>query len=839
MKRLLLFLLLIVSTCFLNAQTWEKTYPYSLGNVMLGATDYEYDEVNGGLILGWGESGSKYDAWLLRIDTNGDTLWTQRWDSTNIWFSSTATARLSTGNYLVGGCYWDTLAWRNAISYKEIDPAGNVIAINTFPLNTNQMGPTIDAGFQNDYIITYQNDSFASGTGNFLYHAIIERHSNSGTLLWQKNYINLGNYVYASLVRPTCDGGAVIFWHDTGISTYHSALDKIDGNGNVTWSKDLRTILGLPGNTNFGIQEIIPDTDSSLIMSVNYTTDSINTHQNSFVIRFDPYGNLLDSISFNDMAIMKGVKTSNNKYLFNYSNYFAGVTSASGMMFLDNNLNYISTHPYPLSENSANYKLIANNIGGAFLCFGNFVFGSQHLFACNFDSLFNTYPEGIKGGVFLDNNTNCNNDAPDFPICNSMITLHKTSGTNYYAYANNGEYTIHVPYGNYSINHSSQPNKVLECPLSGYNYSLFSDTTILNTNFFDTLVSGLNDLEVMQFPENFVPGFTTNLEVYCHNAGTVIANTTLKFIKDDSVQFISSVPPPNSIIGDTLFYTIGPLYFDSVGIISIQFKTNSTVMLGTNLKFIASFPSIGDITPSNNSDTLERVVIGAFDPNEKDVNQPYYFNGTNQLIYKVRFQNTGTLAAKNVVVVDTVDTDLDLSTFKVLSKSHIPMNVQFGTNNKVTFNFMNINLPDSTTNEAGSHGEFVYSIKPKPGLSIGTQIKNKAYIYFDYNAPIITNTTTNIVADSNVGIAEAEKNDEHIAIFPNPTTNFLKLLAPKEFKSFKIECIDITGRTLFAKNYTNQTTAQNIDISNLVSGIYLLKITNENYLEVKKLIINR
>jgi hypothetical protein len=52
-------------------------------------------------------------------------------------------------------------------------------------------------------------------------------------------------------------------------------------------------------------------------------------------------------------------------------------------------------------------------------------------------------------------------------------------------------------------------------------------------------------------------------------------------------------------------------------------------------------------------------------------------------------------------------------------------------------------LPDSHINEPASHGWLMYRIKLKDNLALGTQITNTASIYFDYNAPVVTNTTLN------------------------------------------------------------------------------------------------
>lgn len=147
-------------------------------------------------------------------------------------------------------------------------------------------------------------------------------------------------------------------------------------------------------------------------------------------------------------------------------------------------------------------------------------------------------------------------------------------------------------------------------------------------------------------------------------------------------------------------------------------------------------------------------IIDSYDPNDKVVtplgvtNNNYIKTGT-ELYYKIRFQNTGSDTAYNVVVRDTLSTHIDLRTFSVGGASHKYSYAIKGQGKPVLeVTFANINLPDSATDEAGSNGFFTYKVGHKAGIAQGTQITNKADIYFDFNSPITTNTTTSIIKDT-------------------------------------------------------------------------------------------
>lgn len=70
-----------------------------------------------------------------------------------------------------------------------------------------------------------------------------------------------------------------------------------------------------------------------------------------------------------------------------------------------------------------------------------------------------------------------------------------------------------------------------------------------------------------------------------------------------------------------------------------------------------------------------------------------------------------------------------------------------------------------------------------------------------------------------------------IAVFPNPTTNFITLNLPSNISVEKMSLIDITG-----KNTQLPVTDNTINMSSLANGIYILKIETQAGVAVRKVI---
>jgi len=154
-------------------------------------------------------------------------------------------------------------------------------------------------------------------------------------------------------------------------------------------------------------------------------------------------------------------------------------------------------------------------------------------------------------------------------------------------------------------------------------------------------------------------------------------------------------------------------------------------------------------------------ILDSYDPNDKQVMPQgltaQHYTPTNEALqYQIRFQNTGNDVAYRVAVVDTLSADLDISTLQVGAVSHpYQMTITGRQRPILTFTFENIMLPDSASNPVGSNGFVQFSIKPKVALPDRTRIDNFADIFFDYNEPVRTNTTTNRIYDLPLSVEPA------------------------------------------------------------------------------------
>lgn len=247
---------------------------------------------------------------------------------------------------------------------------------------------------------------------------------------------------------------------------------------------------------------------------------------------------------------------------------------------------------------------------------------------------------------------------------------------------------------------------------------------------------------------------------------------------------------------------------------------------------LSNMLALGNGVPSQAIACRENV--GAYDPNDKlgyplghgaEDNIPL---GT-RLDYTIRFQNTGTDTAFNVVIKDTIGLALDLATFKTGSYSH-PYTVDIDSHRVVTFTFADIMLPDSNVNLAASQGAISFSIEHDASLEPGDDIFNSAAIYFDFNEPVITNNSHHRIETQGLptGVRSVRAREVSLGVYPNPGNGLLNINVPnRDIKPTDFLTVtDLYGRQLATTAYGQLGGAW--DVRHLKPGFYLLVVTDEN-----------
>ncbi len=227
--------------------------------------------------------------------------------------------------------------------------------------------------------------------------------------------------------------------------------------------------------------------------------------------------------------------------------------------------------------------------------------------------------------------------------------------------------------------------------------------------------------------------------------------------------------------------------------------------------------------------------IGSYDPNDKKASPKGYrdlhqIKANTPLEYTIRFQNTGTDTAFNIAIIDTISTNLDLASLTPLVASH-KFEYTISEDRSVRFDFNDIKLLDSTSNEAASHGFVRFSIEQIADLEPGTFIFNEADIYFDFNEPIRTNLVDHMIEIDFIeiitGNADLFIDDFSVKTFPNPCDGSFVLETnkiPSDASSLNI--LNITGQTVLSTPLTN--TSQSINVSHLAKGMYLGQVLDAN-----------
>ncbi len=363
----------------------------------------------------------------------------------------------------------------------------------------------------------------------------------------------------------------------------------------------------------------------------------------------------------------------------------------------------------------------------------------------------------IRGTVFIDNNGNNVFDAGDKKPDHIWVQTSKNNKPVAVSLTTKGLFNLQVDTGTYNTTVNVFNSSYYTVSPQSFNCSFNTINQLCQNTFILKPVPGIQDLSIALVPLGASrPGFEVDYLLTGYNKGTTtIASGTVSLTKDTRLLISNFSTAPNFNSGDSVrwnFSNLAPL--DSVRyLVRFYVPPPPVFSPAENITCKAYItPVSGDAYLPDNKLIVTVLAQGSYDPNAKtNTHGGQFLSSSVQagefIYYVIQFQNTGNAEAFDVVIKDTISTKLQLTTFEMVAGSH-PYELSFAAN-KATWRFANINLPDSNSNEPGSHGFLMYKIKAEPTLVIGDTIFNRAGIYFDFNPPILTETDTLLIVENN------------------------------------------------------------------------------------------
>jgi len=434
----------------------------------------------------------------------------------------------------------------------------------------------------------------------------------------------------------------------------------------------------------------------------------------------------------------------------------------------------------------------------------------------------------ISGASYLDiNNDSCSTSTQKIPYSKYRIVESQGLSTDIFA-GSGGDYEYALPAGTYTV--------MPEVPYGDDLFTLYPEQKSVTLN--DSLPSVVQDfcfissqdldiVDVTLIPLDVArPGFDAEYRITFTNTGSIIkdGDIVLEF-PDDVLDLVSASPLTTTEEEGLLSWSFEGLIPYETRTIDFTMNLNSpmetpALVGGSILNYTARVSPIGNVTITSYWSYLNQEVVNSFDPNDKtclDGDILLEEQVGQALKYMIRFENTGTAEAVNVVVIDTIDaTSFDIRSLEVLNASHDVRTEIEG--DVVKFIFDDIYLPfEDATND----GYVTFRINTLADLELGHDITNRAGIYFDFNFPIITNTTSTVVSEV-TSVLELGSVDFDISYYPNPATRQMVVESAETID--EVELLTMEGKSYSRHQIPRGDTSYVLPLDDVPAGVYLIKV---------------
>lgn len=614
--------------------------------------------------------------------------------------------------------------------------------------------------------------------------------------------------------------GAVTYYH----------IEKLNANGTIDPTFDISTsFIGRNGYTS----SLALQPDGKILVGGRF--DTCDGNNSKSLARLHPdgsYDKTFTSPIYDTEPVVNDILVRPNGNILIGGNFSASSIYGIAMLLPNGSVTY-SFSPstagtsVTISEYSEVRRVVQQPNGMILHCgdYGNI--GGQSN-KTNMIRLLGTDSYLVNGYTRLDmQNNGCTDADPGFPYLKYKL-VNGTNQSSYYS-SSNGYHGVMLKNGTSVITPILDNPTWFSVSPSSISLNMPSATNYANQNFCVTAVGSHHDLSVVIEPINrATPGFDAYYKVLVRNNGNQTATGTVRFTYDAATaEYIQSTPLAASAgFGSVTWNVEGLLPLSEVKyIVKLNLNTpTDTPPLNANdvLKFSAVANIAQDEVATNDEATLEQTVVNSFDPNDKiclggDYVRPEHVG--DYMYYRIRFENLGTASAQNIKVTDMIDTTkFDIASLSPVDGSH-PFTTRVIQGNQVEFMFNNIQLGFADEN---NDGYLVFKIRSLNSLTEGAVLENTASIYFDYNFPVVTNTSVVTVQRSLHTISfETIK----LALYPVPAGDMVFISIPKQVNVQSVTVYNLLGQSVLENVRPGRQ--GDVNVTTLASGSYLMRVRTE------------
>jgi len=278
-----------VSVCAQSPDTlWTRTY----GGTNADAGRSAKHTSDGGFIIA-GNTASfgagLADVYLVKTDSNGDTLWSRTFGGTS-WDIGTSVQQTLDGGYIIAGQTFSFGAGLWDVFLVRTDPDGNALWVNTYGGPDWDYGYSVQQTADSGYIICGETWSFGSGNADIY----LTKTDGNGNALWTEAYGDTHRDIGNS-VQQTKDGGYIISGETIsyGAGRGDLFLLKTNADGDTTWMRTYGDTLHEKGQS-------VQQTPDGGYIAVGETWSFSAGRSDIYIIRADSLGNLIWHKSYGD-----------------------------------------------------------------------------------------------------------------------------------------------------------------------------------------------------------------------------------------------------------------------------------------------------------------------------------------------------------------------------------------------------------------------------------------------------------------------------------------------------------------------------------------------------------